>query len=200
MVSHEELKTWLARGKQRRAIVASLNGIMTGAQLCLAARVIAPKVTARDIRAILRQLEEYGLVRCLNPQAPCGRLFEATDEGRVVFAGIGSDEAPELPELPKDVDPSILSYLLRAPVRRAVFRTVAQDNFTNPSRWSASTIKRVLRGSCPLTLNQTSRSLHELKRAGLIAPEPQRFRQNVYRPTNLGERLAMVLGYRQRIG
>lgn len=198
MAVHEELKAWLTRGNQRRAVVASLHGVMTGTQLWQAGRDHAPKLTLRDTRAILRQLEARGLVQCLNPSAPCGRLFVSTQDGQVAFDGLGADVPLRTLSLPADIEPSLVSYLLRGNVRHAVFRVVAKDDFSTQREWSASTIKRALRETCPVTLNQTSRALHDLRRTGLILPAQTDSRLRTYALTPPGVRLAQVMGYRHR--
>ena len=193
----DDTKVWLQRGKQRHAIAVSLHGVMSGTQLWRAAVKLTPKLTLRDTRAILRKLEARGLVQCLNPTAPCGRLFVPTQAGEMAFQSLGPDMPLRTLSLPADISPALVSYLLRAHVRHAVFRIVAQEELALPQYRTATTIKRALREKCPVTLNQASRALRDLRQIGLILPVQAESRIWSYSLTQLGVRLAIVMGYRR---
>ncbi|MFA6286046.1 MAG: hypothetical protein WC661_01580 [Opitutaceae bacterium] len=192
MVLESALIPWLQRGNQRRAVARSLVGIMTGTQLWHQARLHAPRINLRDVRAILRQLETQTLVRCINPEATSGRLFCVTPVGRVVFDQT-FERSSAMPSLPEGVFPWQLSFLFRGHVRQAVFRAVCEPPLGKPLEQSATSIKRQLRETCPLTLNQTIRALRELEHAQLIHSVDPVCRRHLYLPTPEAIRLAAYL-------
>lgn len=160
-------EAWLSRGIQRRAVAGAIDGIMSATQIWRAARAMAPRMQLRDLRAILREYEARGIVDCLTPQAPCGRLFSLTPLGRAMLARLlpGRRFDPPNHGLPSL---ELLSFLVRARVRRAVFFALAQPELGKAPTTAASTIKRRLRTSCPITLTQAIRALHQLEKAGLV--------------------------------
>lgn len=188
-----DLQEWLSRGRQRRAVAAAFRGIVSGVQLWREAAKSAPRLQLRDVRAILREFEARDLSRCLNPTATSGRLFEPTTAGLNAFEPLWAVPAPESVPLSSTVDLSLASYLSRARVRQAVFRKVLQEDFGGGGPKSASEIKRALRDTCPLTLNQTSRALHELESADLIGATAPDDRRHRFVPTVTGLRVAQWL-------
>jgi hypothetical protein len=187
------LQRWLARGRQRLAVVAVFRGVLTGAQLWREAAKLAPKIQLRDVRAILREFEARGLSRCLNPTATSGRLFEPTPAGIHAFQALSPQSSGVPVQFNALEDLPLASLLLRARVRLAVFRELLRDDFAISRPKSAAEVKRTLRATCPLTLNQTSRAINELQRAGLIeAVDPDEHRRR-FRPTALGLRVAQEL-------
>lgn len=189
MDSPDDLHKWLCRGNQRLAVATSLRGVMTGTQLWRAAAKQAPRIQLRDTRAILRQLEARGVVCCLNPAAPCGRLFAPTRGGHAALLRLNPGVEVSA-ELPVGIDPTLLSFVLRGAVRHAVFRAVTCDVPGRKPPRTATTVKRYLRETCPVTLNQAIRALHELEGAGLVASVGPRSWVHVYVPTEIGLSLA----------
>ncbi len=59
--------------------------------------------------------------------------------------------------------------------------------------FTATSLKKLLRESCPLTLNQTIRAVQELEKAKLIATVETIWRSHAYAPTQAGVRLVAYL-------
>ncbi len=188
-----DLQEWLSRGRQRIAIATVFRGVFTGVQLWREAAKFAPKIQLRDVRAILREFEARKLSRCLNPTATCGRLFEPTRAGITAFNALAPQSSSVPMQFKSVADLPLASYLLRARVRLAVFREILQEDFGNSGPKTAAEVKRALRGACPLTLNQTSRALHELERAGLIEIADHDEHRHRFQPTALGLRVAQEI-------
>jgi hypothetical protein len=191
MDESKEFMKWVARGCQRRSVVINLHGIKTGSQLWQGARLSAPRITLRDTRAVLRQLEKRGIVECLNPSAPCGRLYRATSHGAKLLRDALSIEQPAPGFESQHVE--LLSHILRGRIRHAVFRVIAQPPIGRQIPACATQIKRYLREQCPMTLNQAIRALRELEGAGAIeaAESPNRYR--LFRLTNTGAEIGRCL-------
>ena len=190
MCDQQNHRLWLTRGKQRHAAAISFTAMRSGAELLSLAKTHASKITARDLRAILREFEARGLIHCINPQDTCGRLFCPTPQGARLFEQL-SGKAVVLP--PDDLDFGLLAFLARGRVRRAVFLLLASEPLGKPKPRAASTLKRALRGHCPVTLNQTIRALNELQRAGLIQTVETGSRLHSYGLTQSGIRTAEFL-------
>lgn len=188
-----DLQRWLSCGRQRLAVVGVFRGVLTGAQLWREAAKLAPKIQLRDVRAILRDFEARGLSRCLNPTATSGRLFEPTPAGIRAFQALSPQSCGVPVQFNSAEDLPLASLLLRARVRFAVFREILRDDFAVSRPKSAAEVKRALRATCPLTLNQTSRAIHELRRAGLIATADRDEHQRRFQPTALGLRVAQEI-------
>lgn len=197
-----DLQEWLSRGRQRIAVATVFRGVLTGVQLWREAAKFAPKIQLRDVRAILREFEARKLSRCLNPTATCGRLFEPTRAGTTAFNALAPQSSAVPMRLNSGADLPLASYLLRARVRLAVFREILEDDFGGTGPKSAAVVKRALRGTCPLTLNQTSRALHELERTGLIEIADRDDHRHCFLPTALGRRVAqgIQVSFSQRQG
>jgi hypothetical protein len=193
MVEHDDLDAWLLRGNQRRAVAAALLAIRTGTQVWRTAATRSPRITLRDTRAILRDLEARYLARCLNPSARTGRLYAATEHGRVRLARLFPEAVHTCPGVPLDAD--LIGFVLRGRVRHAVFCALAAESPFRAPLDSATAIKRYLRDSHPVTLNQTIRALHELRRAGLIAHAELRGQTRTYSVTEEGRKIVRFLSH-----
>ena len=74
-------RVWLKLGEQKRAVIASLRKPLCGVEMLARARQSSPKIRLRDIRLILRKMQQRGLARCLNPEDLTGRLYFFTGRG-----------------------------------------------------------------------------------------------------------------------
>lgn len=191
MHNHDALRAWLLRGKQRRAVAQALQGVMSGIQLWKVTVGVVPKMALRDMGVILKDMQHRGLCVCLNPDARSGRLFAPTPLGEEIFQFTFPNRPASAP-MPC-VEPMQLAQLLRARVRRAVFEAIACPPLSGPSSNSASRIKRRLRETCPITLNQAIRSVTELERFGMIRTLPKENRYHTYALTPAGEDLVAFL-------
>lgn len=185
-----ELVRWINRGNQRRAVARSLETVMTMTQICEAAARDTPQITLRDTRAIVRDFEDRDLVRCLNPEARNGRLYAPTAQARQVFAQASPKYCPGPDGLPAGCNHETMSYLLRGRVRTEVFRRLADDDPFRPRYDSATLVKRAMREQYPVTLNQSIRALHELRRSGLIMRVDSDGVQRRYMLTEQGQHVA----------
>lgn len=188
MTPTESLMKWVTRGIQRHAVTRHLHRPQTSAQLWNAAKRDAPRLTMRDTRAILRDLESRGLASCLNPSALTGRIYAATNFGGELLRLLTPGQEPSV-EKPLAAVTDSLAFVLRGRVRHAVFRTATTHIPGRPTPTSASTIKRHLRNIHPVTLNQTIRALRELERAGIVETVPSETRIRHYGPTEIGKLL-----------
>lgn len=184
MVEHDDLDAWLLRGNQRRAVAAALLAIRTGTQVWRTAATRSPRITLRDTRAILRDLEARYLARCLNPSARTGRLYAATEHGWARLARLFPEAVHTCPGVPLDAD--LVGFVLRGRVRNAVFCALAADSPFRAPLDSATAIKRYLRDSHPVTLNQTIRALRELEASGLVERTGFSARRVTYRVSQAG--------------
>lgn len=163
MTGNEALMKWITRGVQRHAVTKNLHRPISSVQIWRSAKKDAPRLTMRDTRAILRELQAKGLATCLNPTALTGRIYAATDAGdELLRALFPSGEA----ESTGAFDPEALSFILRGRMRHAVFHALTTEQPRKVTPTCASSIKRHLRGVYPITLSQAIRALRELEGAG----------------------------------
>src|SRR5262245_25844690 len=73
---------WLKRGRQRAAVAQALRKPMTSTEICAAARALNPRIQLRDVWHLLRQMQQRGLVHCMNQRLITGRLYALTERGR----------------------------------------------------------------------------------------------------------------------
>lgn len=143
------------RGKQRRAVYDALSEPRCVKDVLLLARQTAPRITYQDARHILRNLERKRLVRCLNPDALTGRVYCQ----RHISQNIPTK------------DMALISAVLRAKARRAVFVVLALYVPFGRTTLSATEIKKLLRQFHPLTLNNTLVALEWLVSHRLLKTE-----------------------------
>jgi DNA-binding MarR family transcriptional regulator len=71
--------SWIARGKQRRKIIAVMYKLRTPTEL-----KEEVKLTLANVSRVLRDLEKRKLAMCLNPKAITGRVYELTPQGKII--------------------------------------------------------------------------------------------------------------------
>ena len=147
------VQEWVNRGNQRQAVYSALTIPRTGGQLRHAASRNANRITLQDVRKIVRRLEAFGRVICLNPCAKTGRLYVRKDvdfaHGRMNW--------------------QLYSSVARAKVRTQVLLEVASNRTELlPRPKTATGIKLRLRDSHPTTLNMAIDTLGFLHRKGLV--------------------------------
>lgn len=68
--------SWVVRGKQRRAIIQVLSKGKIPTQVKEETRL-----SLNNVSDVLRAFEKRKLVRCLNPRAKTGRVYQLTPSG-----------------------------------------------------------------------------------------------------------------------
>ncbi|MFW6002619.1 MAG: hypothetical protein ACOCQD_04700 [archaeon] len=77
-----ELKAWILRGSQRRAIFQIIEDNLIPAQMYEKARKINSKVTRNNVSDILKEFRENKLIECINPEEKKGRIYKLTNKGK----------------------------------------------------------------------------------------------------------------------
>lgn len=73
---------------------------MTATEICSAARQISPRIQLRDVRLLLKQLQDKGLLGILNARKANGSVHELTPWGReAVQAAFGIAVDPSQPNI-----------------------------------------------------------------------------------------------------
>ena len=142
------------RGKQRKAVYEALTRPMTGRQLLKLARRVAPSMTYQDLRHILRNFQQTGLVTCLNPESQTGRFYVVTP-----FEEKISQASRQI---------HLCAKVSRAKTRLAVLKEVAKERFFESHPLTATQIKKYMRESYPLGLNHVISALKFLESHGLV--------------------------------
>ena len=182
---------WLRRGGQRSALAQVLRKPMTATELCVAARLLSPRVQLRDIWFLMKQFEARGLVVSLNHRAKTGRLFCLTDQGRrVVEHGFGIRIKP----IARRVNWRTYSLVVRAKTRKLTLLGLANLTEARDSMVSATELRKALREEYPVGLNPVIRALKELLNHRLVAIAGKKNSgRNAYRLTRAGRKIVEQL-------
>ena len=173
---------WIKRGCQRRAVVAVLKRPMTTSQILESAKSLAPRIQLRDLWLILKQMQERGLVACLNPDMGNGKLF--------CPEGILNTSSKTINPFAKH-DPDLCSWLHRGSVRREILGIIVSLKYANPAGSTPSEIRVGGARTLGLGKNSVLRAVNELteRRLVKVAPARKRCRQKSYMPTEIGGRV-----------
>ncbi len=163
------------RGKQRLAVYHALKKPASGRQILEQARTVAPSMTYQDLRHILRNFEERGIVVCLNPKCQTGRLH--------VLASALDTEAFTRKQI------ELCAQIGRAKTRLAVLRDISRDRLYGKHPLTATEIRKRLRERYPLSLNHVIAALKFLSEHRLVeTTDHTDVRQmKIYRITDLGK-------------
>lgn len=165
-MSHERDDTqWIRRGSQRSAVVRALRKPMTATEICWAARQLSPRIQLRDVWYLLKQLQERGLVRALNPRAANGRLQELTVRGREV---VQATFEIQIDPSPPGIDWRKYGQVVRARIRRLTLIQLDRLESRADLGQTATAIRKHLRPEYPVGLNPILRALKDLRRLGLV--------------------------------
>lgn len=88
------LLAWVLRGRRRRTVLRVMTGTMIPAQIYEVTARIDPRITRNGVSDVLREFKIHRLVRCHNPEARRGRLYELTMQGRRIRALAGFSRSP----------------------------------------------------------------------------------------------------------
>ena len=179
---------WLKRGRQRAAVAQALRKPMTGTEICAAARAFSPHIQLRDVWHLLRQMQQRGLVYCMNPRLVTGRLFALTESGRdEVHAAFGIVVAVP----PANLDWRRYSWVARAKIRRLTLIALAQLEAKNNAPQTATSIRKHLVAKHAVGLSPVLRALRVLLRLGLIQQTGITDERacKLYRLTGMGHRV-----------
>jgi DNA-binding PadR family transcriptional regulator len=159
-------REWLRRGVQKKTLAQVLRKPMTGSELLTAMRrENCSKAQLRDLWRLLQKFEQRGLIICLTPGEPAGRVFFLTDRGRrAVKLAFGQSVAP----LSTGVDWKKYAQVARGRVRQIVLSEVGRNWIDTLARKTAAAIRKKLRDKHPMGLGATIRALRELERLKLI--------------------------------
>ncbi len=165
------------RGKQRKAVYIALKHPATGRQILESAKRVAPSMTYQDLRHILRDFQQSGLVTCLNPDCQTGRFYALT-----TFEGKISQTSKQM---------NLCAQISRAKTRLAVLEEVAKERFFDTKPLTATQIKKQLRERHPLGLNHVLAALEFLATNQLVESVAQTNKRDlkIYQVTALGKEI-----------
>ena len=148
---------------------------VTGKRILEAARQVAPSMSYQDLRHILRNFQEEGIITCLNPECQTGRFYV-----RVNYVGTISQTSNEM---------ELCAKVGRAKTRLAVLKEVAKDRFFESHPLTATQIKKYMRETYPLGLNHVSAALKFLEKHQLVEISGYTNKRDlkIFRITNRGK-------------
>jgi DNA-binding PadR family transcriptional regulator len=190
MSRQKDYTQWLKRGRQRAAVAQVLRKPLTTSEICQAAREYAPRLQLRDVWHLMQELQDRGLVTCLNPRHVTGKLYMLTPTGK--WAVERAFEI-KISSLPKNIDWRKYAQVARAKTRRLVLLELA--HMPEAISKTASNIRKSLKSKHPLGLNPTIRALKDLQKLGLVksAPYGDQDRRRVYRLTFAGNTISDLI-------
>lgn len=142
------------KGKQRVIVYDALKHPATGRQILEHAKQTAPSMSYQDLRHILRDFQQRGIVACLNPENQTGRIY--------VLSSAQCDQAIA----PEHLD--LCAKLSRAKNRLAVLKEVAKERYFETEPLTATRIKKLMRERHPLGLNHVLAALLFLEEHDLV--------------------------------
>lgn len=83
-MANYKLYTWIAAGKQRKAVLKAMYEPQTPTQIRRNSNHYNGKISLNNTSDILRGFVEKKLAICLNPEARKGRLYKLTEEGEKI--------------------------------------------------------------------------------------------------------------------
>jgi DNA-binding MarR family transcriptional regulator len=80
-MNQKEIKklSWVKRGKQRREIIIHLKGTQTPSEIAKKSHY-----SLNNTSRVLNDFKRQGLLKLLNPKEKTGRLYELTNEGKII--------------------------------------------------------------------------------------------------------------------
>ena len=158
-------RTWIQLGLQKRAVISSLRKPMCGVELLAKAKLLTPKIRLRDIRLILRKLEDRNLIFCLNPNALTGRLYFYTGLGiRLLREELGI----QLLQADPSLDWNTYGWIVSGKARKAVITELGRPRFEPVPGFTATALRKALLPAHPMGLNPMIESLNELEQRALV--------------------------------
>lgn len=143
----------IIEGKQRIAVINALNSPSTGRKLLSIAKQTAPSMTYQDLRHILRDFQNKGIITCLNPEDQTGRIYIRNAE----------HENPISRELAKTC-----ARIDRAKNRLAVLKEIAKERYFETEPMTATRIRKLMIPTHPLGLNHVLAALAFLEEHDLV--------------------------------
>jgi len=74
-----EMLSWVKRGKQRRDILIHIKGTQTPTEISKKSGY-----SLNNTSRVINDLKNKGLLQILNPKEKTGRLYELTQQGRII--------------------------------------------------------------------------------------------------------------------
>ena len=84
MDNNLQLFSWVARGKQKRAVIKAMDKIKTPSQIYKKAKELNNKLSLNNTSDILREFRKKGIAVCLNEDKRMRRLYELTEIGKEI--------------------------------------------------------------------------------------------------------------------
>lgn len=134
-------------------------------------------MTYQDLRHILRDFEQQGLIRCLNPKEQTGRFYLRIDI--------------ELDEKLTGEDILLAAMISRASMRLALLRELASERLDGIQDTTVTGLRKRMRDSYPMSLNHALSSMQFLHQHGLaeVIDFTRKRDLKIYRITDRGRRL-----------
>jgi len=89
MVVRKDVK-WIRRGKQKGIVLQVISHPMTPTEIMKKAQEINFKITFGDTSTLIQEFKRRGIMECLTPDQPTGRIYILTNYGirlvRLAFA------------------------------------------------------------------------------------------------------------------
>lgn len=169
------------RGKQRKVVYASLSQPKTGREILTIAQETAPSMTYQDLRHILRDFEQQGLIRCLNPREQTGRFYLRTDI--------------ELDKKLTAEDVLLAAMISRASMRLALLRELGSERLDGIQDTTVTGLRKRMRDSYSISLNHALSGMQFLHQHDLaeIVDFTRKRDLKIYRITNKGRRILKLV-------
>lgn len=147
------------------AVAKTIQKPMTCSEIWDLARRDASRIQLNDVSSIVKEMQKRGLLVCLTPDEPKGKIFGVSELGRAVLSSAFNHAVSSIPDTR---DWKIYGKLIRAPRRKEVFLEIGRAGLGFQDGKSASKIRKRLKEKFPIGLGSVSRSIKELEEMELI--------------------------------
>jgi hypothetical protein len=159
MAISEEILEWINRNRRRKAVFEALGAPQIGREILRSIRHEIPGMTYFDLRHTLRELQERGVVWCLNPEEQTGRVYRRASDTQSPLANEQIETA---------IDWKVFGQIARGRARTAVLCEVAAERWGDTLPKTANHIRRNLLKTYPLSLTKVISALRFLESGKLI--------------------------------
>ena len=191
MVVRKDVK-WIRRGKQKRIVLQVATHPMTPTEIMKKSQEINPKITFGDTSTLVKEFRKRGIIECLTPDQPTGRIYSVTNYGiRLVRLAFAVDIIP----LQETINWNKYSRLKAGKTRQIILNDIYKHRGNFPDGINLTSIRKKLRETYPLTLSQTFCSVQALLTDKLIkiAGHAKKYNSKLYKLTKEGLQLCKYI-------